>query len=444
MRSSGSQTGTVGCRLVYEHCIAFFKPLYLKLDLEPSTVFDTPEKQAVLEPVTEIDKLTTILEYPDIGQPYDPLLRLFEMNEYAHSFEMAFAPQDRILELNTWKDGYAIRLTVEGRNNKYMKKEDFYEFMPPTNIREKIAQLTAMYPRVRGRAIDEIPNEEGVCFRQGFLAGPLMEQEYIDMVFVLRGKPDVMLNTGASIAIENVSFVEEAKKSQAGNEYMAEEKGGKYEVLRLGLGQSAHGVGFEERITEEPLTNDSIVITGNGFTLWTAYTETDGRPQSDFSAALYNGQREEDRRDAVTRMNEFLPNIDKASFSTAQIIALWDAMTATIRPNTGKTTLSPLKVATEAKPAKHPMQGRRFTSGDVCPCDADYRPFPYAEHEEVLESKRHIKKGEVFPEMMVRHTKPREVIIKTGLFSKKTEQEFDYLGKVVWRLHPDEIDNYRG
>jgi hypothetical protein len=96
------------------------------------------------------------------------------------------------------------------------------------------------------------------------------------------------------------------------------------------------------------------------------------------------------------------------------------------------------------QPAEHPMQGRRFTSGDVCPCDADYRPLPYAEHEEVLESKRHIKKGEVFPEMMVRHTKPREVIIKTGLFSKKTEQEFDYLGKVVWRLHPDEIDNYRG
>jgi hypothetical protein len=297
---------------------------------------------------------------------------------------------------------------------------------------------------VRGRAIDEIPNEEGVCFRQGFLAGPLMEQEYIDMVFVLRGNPDVMLDTGASIAIENISFVEANKDAQAYREDIAATKGGKYKTLRLATGKSAHGVGFGENIAEQPLSNDSIDITGNLLHLRTDYTETDGRPQSKFNAALYNGQREEDRRDAVTRMTDFLPSIDKASFSAAQIIALWDAMTATIRLNTGKTSLSPLKMAAEAQPPKHPMQGRRFTSGNVCPCDADYRPLPYAEHEEVLESKRHIKKGEVFPEMMVRHTKPREVIIKTGWFSKKTEQEFDYLGKVVWRLHPDEIDNYRG
>ena len=91
-------------------------------------------------------------------------------------------------------------------------------------------------------------------------------------------------------------------------------------------------------------------------------------------------------------------------------------------------------------------------SGENCPCngvwqvvDSEKASLVWANpaQRRLAESKFMVK-GNPFPERLVRHTKPREVEVKSGLFSKKTVQEFDYLDRVHWVLSPEEIENYRG
>jgi hypothetical protein len=107
----------------------------------------------------------------------------------------------------------------------------------------------------------------------------------------------------------------------------------------------------------------------------------------------------------------------------------------------------------EAPPKpEHPYKGKRFVSGETCPCngvwqvvDSEKASLVWANPvQRGLAESKFMVKGNPFPERMVRHTKPREVEVKSGLFSKKTVQEFDYLDRVHWVLSPDEIDNYRG
>jgi hypothetical protein len=101
---------------------------------------------------------------------------------------------------------------------------------------------------------------------------------------------------------------------------------------------------------------------------------------------------------------------------------------------------------------EHPYKGKRFTSGETCPCngvwqvvDSEKASLVWANPvQRGLAESKYVIKGNPFPERLVRHTKPREVEVKSGLFRKKTVQEFDYLDRVHWVLSPEEIENYRG
>jgi len=228
----------------------------------------------------------------------------------------------RTLELHGLKDGYYIRMDINAEDSsdpKYDNDPGIRSF--GNNTSEKLQHLLNLFSRARGRKDDEVPATQGTCIPNGFISGPATLKEDIGVAYELA--EDVWLGFDSFTIPESNTLLDRAKDIQWGEQ---ENEG---RTVRQGRRESKDGVRFEEWLSA--LRTHSHVM-GHEFAL-EANSKTGSAKSPRINIDLNNGLRAP--RPERPYDSPEPPAIEKASLSEAEAVALWDAITNTLRPRPG-------------------------------------------------------------------------------------------------------------
>lgn len=232
------------------------------------------------------------------------------------------SPVLRTLELQDWKEGYFIKATIDSQDVTLAKRK-----RPElkTNTPEKLAHLLKVYERISGRKDTEIPSTPGLCIPNGFVAGADRQGQETDAVYHLSDAPDVWFGFGSSDATkESTSLFDRAPDVERAM------KDGGSKTLRKAK-RTINGQEYEEWLFINTPEQDGI--KGNMFLMHGNELRMDrSQPFVDFG--FHNGNRipvpelSMEQKDRL-RLNEALK---KATLSDAEALAIWDKVSATLRP----------------------------------------------------------------------------------------------------------------
>ncbi|MBA3597384.1 MAG: hypothetical protein H0W40_08400 [Methylibium sp.] len=228
----------------------------------------------------------------------------------------------RTLELRAWRDGYALLLQIDARDMSFSKSRSADDTRQTTTP-EKLAQLLDVFARTRGLAEGEVPQESGLCIANGFVKGSPSEKESMQIAFHLKDTQDVYFSFQSDTVVrENDTLLERTAKVER------EMQRSGTTTVRKGK-RDIQGQPVEEWLMRGPTPER---VPGTMFDLQANVTERD--PAKPFvSLTLFNGFR----IPAPPRTLEesaLVGNLTSASLSEAEAVALWDAVTPTLRKRT--------------------------------------------------------------------------------------------------------------
>lgn len=251
------------------------------------------------------------LPEPEIGKVFN------------HAESQGGADFGRVLELHGLRDGYHVRMEIKANDSsdkKYEDEPDIRSFGNDTP--EKLQHLLNLFSRTRGRKDDEVPTTQGTCIPNGFIRGPATDKEDIGVAYEFM--EDVSLGFDADSGIvESNTLLDREKDIKWGQE---ENEG---YTVRKGRRTSHGNIKFEEWLsglrTDDQVMGHQFMLEANSLT---------GSAKNPFLIVeLYNGSRAP--RPQRPYDSPEPPAIEKASLSEAEAVALWDAITSTLRPRPG-------------------------------------------------------------------------------------------------------------
>lgn len=237
----------------------------------------------------------------------------------------------RILELHSWRDGYAIKMQINSYESTFPEDSGDPQLQEMgSNTAQQLKLLENVYSRTRGRTDEHIPAEPGVCFQNGFVSGPATDEEVIQLEYVSTFMPDVMVHFEShselhenDTLLDRLPGIEAALKAANGH------------MVRKGTRTSEGGQTFDEVLSTGETPNDHVM--GQYFSL-EANSKIGSAKTPLVIADFYNGDREgkpaSDDTDSTYRPPD-PPPLAKASLSEAESIALWDAITQSLKPRPG-------------------------------------------------------------------------------------------------------------
>lgn len=231
----------------------------------------------------------------------------------------------RKLELHGWRDGHAVLLAIDARDMSYARESDRAESdTRKTTTPEKLAHLLKMYERVRGRADNEVPSEQGVCVHNGFVLGPPTDEEEVLVSYHLKDSQDVFFSfETASNLREETNLLDRGKQIESG---AADAHG---HTVRKGR-HDAHGIKYDEWLLTAQTTES---VQGQLFT-FEANSKLGNAKAPIIMITFHNGYRIP-AAERTMEESAVLPEIKKATLSEAESIALWDAVIPTLRARPG-------------------------------------------------------------------------------------------------------------
>lgn len=240
--------------------------------------------------------------------------------------EVSSSRLGRSLELMAWKAGYFFTATIQATDTTFPEDQgDSVAKQLTTDIPEKLAHLLNLYGRTRGLADGEVPKEAGVCFRHGFVAGPATDQEWIDMNYHLASAEDVYFTFRflSDIGPQGTTLPQRGAAIEA---ELADARG---KTLRRGERRS-NDLRFDEWLARRQSNAD---VTFYDFML--ELNSKDGNAQkplfiADMTSGLRHPHPQRSREESAV-----LSPISKATLGEAESVALWDAVTATLRIRPG-------------------------------------------------------------------------------------------------------------
>ncbi|TVT70734.1 MAG: hypothetical protein FHP92_17440 [Denitromonas halophila] len=303
-----------------------------RTEIEAVRIVITPEKesrfltlferrQATLQsqqlPVSGNPLLKEMVSLPD-----DALGGIFDRAESAASSGRA----GRTLELWAWKNGFKIRADIDAFDGTYPEDAgSAFHRKSGNNTQAKLAHLSSIYKRIGGRPDAKTPTEQGVCFPNGFLRGAPTDAEWIDLNYHLSTAEDVYFRF---ISMSDIG-AEENTLLDRGNEIDAMLKEVNGSTLRKGA-RTVNDQGVEEWLVmreSDPGVKDYHFVLemnsldGNAF-----------KPSVSFE--MSSGVRKPGLQPALEEIATRKP-IAKATLGEAESVALWDKVSATIRPRPG-------------------------------------------------------------------------------------------------------------
>jgi hypothetical protein len=240
-------------------------------------------------------------------------------------FDRARSPSSnvlRTLELHGWKDGYAIHMEIDARDMSFSTESRSSTDTRQTTTPAKLQQLLSLFSRTQGRADSEIPNRQGTCIPNGFISGPAGVREDIGLVYELMEDVWLGFESDSGITGQN-TLLDRGKDIEWG---LSENEG---KTVRKGSRKSTENFKFDEWLSSLR-TNDHVM--GHLFLL-EANSKAGSAKTPLLNIDLHNGLRAP--RPARPYDSPEPPAIAKASLSEAEAVALWDAITQTLRPRPG-------------------------------------------------------------------------------------------------------------
>jgi hypothetical protein len=237
---------------------------------------------------------------------------------------------DRTLELKAWKDGFEIYAYVKAVNGLFPElANDPYWSSRGNDVPKMLSLLNTILERTRGRLDTEIPAEPGLCFANGFVKGlpSIEDKDSMQLAYQLKDTRDVYFNIQSLTTVrEENTMLDRSAKIESGM------KESDTQTIRKGK-RLINTINAEEWLMQGP-TPDRV--KGNLFQL--RANETASAVEDPyFDVKFHNGFRiphpdtvnmTEDQKDRLG-INEPLV---KASLSEAEAIAMWDAISKTLRP----------------------------------------------------------------------------------------------------------------
>jgi hypothetical protein len=255
---------------------------------------------------------------------------------------------NRVIEAYKWDRGYRIKLQIEAsdfarsedRDEPWvqeMSKEDQNDV-----LRKLHAVLTMLY-QFRGLSAGEIPKEPGVCLTGGFIQTVISDGEEVSVAFQLNRHRDVNFRLESEMLHQSNSLLQ---RGAAINNMLENSDGRTVRKSAVNL------QGLQE--VEEWLTSGLTVshIQGHYFTLEANSTIGGNAKTPLLIFNMRNGAFPED-----------IPDEDKtrASLTEGEAVALWDAVSRTIRVRPGAMDAMPLAKVDTRLPL-----GTLTRSGQLC------------------------------------------------------------------------------
>lgn len=238
---------------------------------------------------------------------------------FLHRGSIGNDPGHRVLEGYRWENGVLIR--IELQSSDYTKpdqtKDPLVRKMAVKNdVPRAATQVFEMLTSFRGRPDGAIPTEPGLCVPGGILLGKSKHDEQVDVDFHLPAYPDVYFNVFTHSTLQvKTSLLWRGGPIAAALRVLDDGR-----TIRRGTVELPGGRG-EEMIVAGPM----IVTNVQGQAFRLESNATTGNPEAPFVAVkLSNG--------GPTGLEEPLK---KASLTEAQALALWDAVSRTLRPRPG-------------------------------------------------------------------------------------------------------------
>ncbi len=268
------------------------------------------------------------------GKPDKPVLRRIETSptvQVGKVFNRAAgsgsAGIKRSLELHGWKGGYGVHLeniATDYPGAGFARPDD-----PPDNTAEKLRVLLDVYDRIRGRSNDEVPKEPGFCIAGGFVAGKPHEAEEAYIPFHLKDAPDVYFHV--SVSPEKLKEDETLLQRSAKVEREMQQSGTK--TIRKGEIVRG-GQKFEEWLMKGPTP---YRVPGTMFSVVTNEA-TPGVQHPFVELELFNGffiPQPKDLSEEEKDKRGLYKDLERATLSEAEAIAIWDKVSPTLRQRPG-------------------------------------------------------------------------------------------------------------
>lgn len=238
----------------------------------------------------------------------------------------------RTLEALWWDRGYAHRATIKAIDGTYPElQSDPYWREQGTEVPEKLATLRAVIARVRGRRDDEIPSEPGDGFAHGFWQGAQAPAAEFSINYHLQGTPDVYIHLRSVSGDARVARPDTGlMQRRAQIERQIQRSGAELLWLRPRV---IHGKAYEESAGREPAHVTSARVPGHSAVLQTDQA-VEGRSAPFFKMLMFNGHYIPSPPRSLEEQAK-IPDLQRATLSEAQMLALWEAITATLRPRPG-------------------------------------------------------------------------------------------------------------
>lgn len=269
--------------------------------------------------------------------PADFVGRVFNRVESGGTAEFA-----RVLELLAWKEGYRIDMQTKATDGTDLhpdpkkigtvwgniEKRVIEEYKNRKDTPEKLALLLSVYSRVEGRKETDIPESKGLCIANGFVRGEAIIEEGLNTSFDLKGLPDV------SFDLSHLGDLHEEKSLlQRSGEVEKDMKASGTQTIRKGK-KEIHGLAYEEWLMQGPTADR---VPGTMFTL-NGNEVAEGADKPFVSLQLLNGFRIDTPPDLSEEQREalgLLKDLEKATFSPSEAVALWDKVIPTLRRRPG-------------------------------------------------------------------------------------------------------------
>ena len=230
----------------------------------------------------------------------------------------------RTLELLAWRDGFQIAASIKARDTTFPEDaNDSIAKQLRTDVPEKLAHLMNFFERTRGLADGEVPADQGVCIANGFVRGPASDKEDVEISYQLKDVEDVYFTFHSMGDLK-----QDNELLDRGAEIEANLKTVEGRTLRKGS-RKLKGIDAQEWL----LTRKGEATMLHDFTL-EANSKTGSAKTPVLILVLTNGARVP-QLPLTTEESATLKPLTKATLAEAESVALWDAVTPSLRPRPG-------------------------------------------------------------------------------------------------------------
>jgi hypothetical protein len=287
------------------------------VDIEAKAMSHNAYEREIAQRETELNAIKSIHGYKSLyasGEAWGK-----DTNYFIHLESEVADAASRVIEAYKWDRGYRIKMKIEGSDftNPDQTSDPIVMQMTVKNdVPQKTSLVFGLLEKVRGRADDEIPAEPGLCFYGGFVPTKAGSEEEVSTLYTLKGQDDINFAFETTPDLrDSITLLQHADSPEA----RAALKAMDAKVIRKGTVELP-GMKAEEWLFEGLKPGD-----GRGDTFSLRANEITSSPSSPFlSLDLTTGGQ--------VQIQDQYVKLDKASLTTGEAVALWDAVSRTLRP----------------------------------------------------------------------------------------------------------------